>query len=192
MTHDARLGRGARPRPLRPRRARAPARAARRLGPELHRHEDRASRHVLPRAAEPAAAFRLMIGHDRRALRVVVAEQPLRRLRTTRRSDTGVRACRGAAAARPQESESDTPTRLARVRKSRPIRLELRRDSALAYEKLSDPILVKRAKDGDRQALEALLTRHAPRVERLALHFLAIPRTRATRPRRRSPSSASA
>jgi RNA polymerase sigma-70 factor (ECF subfamily) len=61
------------------------------------------------------------------------------------------------------------------VRKSRPIRLELGRSSALAYEKLSDPILVQRAKDGDREALEALLARHAPKVERLALQFLRDP-----------------
>jgi RNA polymerase sigma-70 factor (ECF subfamily) len=37
---------------------------------------------------------------------------------------------------------------------------------------LSDPILVRRAKDGDRRALEALCARHAPRVERLAHHLL--------------------
>jgi RNA polymerase sigma-70 factor (ECF subfamily) len=61
------------------------------------------------------------------------------------------------------------------VRKSRPIRLELRRNGGLAYEKLSDPILVQRAKDGDREALEALLARHAPKVERLALQFLRDP-----------------
>jgi RNA polymerase sigma-70 factor (ECF subfamily) len=42
----------------------------------------------------------------------------------------------------------------------------------LAYEKLSDPILVKRAKDGDRRALAVLCERHAPRVERLAAHLL--------------------
>jgi RNA polymerase sigma-70 factor (ECF subfamily) len=61
------------------------------------------------------------------------------------------------------------------VRKARPITLELRRDGGLAYEKLSDPILVQRAKDGDRQALETLLARHAPKVERLAHQFLRDP-----------------
>ena len=61
------------------------------------------------------------------------------------------------------------------MRKSRPIRFELGRNGALAYEKLSDPILVQRAKDGDREALEALLARHAPKVERLALQFLRDP-----------------
>jgi RNA polymerase sigma-70 factor, ECF subfamily len=55
---------------------------------------------------------------------------------------------------------------------SRPIGQDLRPDPPLAYEKLSDPILVKRAKDGDRKALEALCARHAPRVERLAHHVL--------------------
>jgi RNA polymerase sigma-70 factor (ECF subfamily) len=59
--------------------------------------------------------------------------------------------------------------------KARPIRLDLRRDRNLAYEKLSDPILVTRAKDGDHQALEALLERHAPRVERLARQLLRDP-----------------
>jgi RNA polymerase sigma-70 factor (ECF subfamily) len=61
------------------------------------------------------------------------------------------------------------------VRKARPIRLELRSNGGLLYEKLSDPILVQRAKDGDRQALEALLTRHAPKVERLARQVLRDP-----------------
>ena len=61
------------------------------------------------------------------------------------------------------------------MRKARPIRLELRRDGGLLYEKLSDPILVQRAKDGDREALEALLTRHAPKVERLARQVLRDP-----------------
>jgi len=61
------------------------------------------------------------------------------------------------------------------VRKARPIRLELRRDGGLAYEKLSDPILVQRAKDGDARALEALLARHALKVERLARQFLRDP-----------------
>jgi RNA polymerase sigma-70 factor, ECF subfamily len=40
---------------------------------------------------------------------------------------------------------------------------------------LSDPILVKRAKDGDARALEALCERHAPRVERLAAHLVRDP-----------------
>jgi RNA polymerase sigma-70 factor, ECF subfamily len=52
------------------------------------------------------------------------------------------------------------------------IRQPLRTQSALVYDKLSDPILVTRAKDGDRLALEALCVRHAPRVERLAQHLL--------------------
>ena len=37
---------------------------------------------------------------------------------------------------------------------------------------MSDPILIRRAKDGDRRALEVLCTRHAPKVERLARHLL--------------------
>jgi RNA polymerase sigma-70 factor (ECF subfamily) len=45
------------------------------------------------------------------------------------------------------------------------------RGAPLVYEKLSDPILVTRAKDGDQRALAALCERHAPRVERLALHL---------------------
>jgi RNA polymerase sigma-70 factor (ECF subfamily) len=61
------------------------------------------------------------------------------------------------------------------VRKARPIRRELRPNGGLLYERLIDPILVQRAKDGDRQALEALLTRHAPKVERLARHVLRDP-----------------
>lgn len=45
----------------------------------------------------------------------------------------------------------------------------------LAYEKLSDPILVRRAKDGDARALDALCERHAAKVERLARHLLRDP-----------------
>ena len=55
------------------------------------------------------------------------------------------------------------------------IRQPIRQQAALAYEKLSDPILVTRAKDGDRRALEVLCARHAPRVERLARHLLRDP-----------------
>ena len=51
----------------------------------------------------------------------------------------------------------------------------LRPQAAPVYEKLSDPILVTRAKAGDRLALEALCARHAPRVERLARHLLRDP-----------------
>ncbi len=55
------------------------------------------------------------------------------------------------------------------------IRQPLRAQAAPVYEKLSDPILVQRAKDGDRAALEVLCARHAPRVERLARHLLRDP-----------------
>ena len=58
------------------------------------------------------------------------------------------------------------------MRRSRPIGQDLRLDEPLVYERLSDPILVKRAKDGDRRALAALCERHAPRVEQLAHHLL--------------------
>jgi RNA polymerase sigma-70 factor (ECF subfamily) len=57
----------------------------------------------------------------------------------------------------------------------RPISRDLRPDGPLVYERLSDPILVRRAKDGDRAALSALCERHAPRVERIALHLLRDP-----------------
>src|SRR5437867_1317565 len=53
--------------------------------------------------------------------------------------------------------------------------IELRPARPLDYAKLSDPILVTRAKDGDRKALAALCERHAPRVERLAAQLLADP-----------------
>jgi RNA polymerase sigma-70 factor, ECF subfamily len=61
------------------------------------------------------------------------------------------------------------------VRKARPITQPLRRASAPDYEKLSDPVLVTRAKDGDTRALEALLARHQPKVERLARQILRDP-----------------
>lgn len=57
----------------------------------------------------------------------------------------------------------------------RPIEHSLRRDRPLDYGRLSDPILVRRAKDGDRLALAELCERHAPRIERMARHFLEDP-----------------
>jgi RNA polymerase sigma-70 factor (ECF subfamily) len=51
----------------------------------------------------------------------------------------------------------------------------LRPEPQLAYDRLSDPILVTRAKNGDARALEALCERHEPRVLRLAHHVLADP-----------------
>ena len=54
----------------------------------------------------------------------------------------------------------------------RPIRQPLRAEAPLAYERLSDPILVRRAKDGDRRALEALCARHEPKVQKLARRLL--------------------
>jgi RNA polymerase sigma-70 factor, ECF subfamily len=57
-------------------------------------------------------------------------------------------------------------------RKPRRIVQPLRPERPLDYERLSDPILVKRVKDGDRQALATLCERHAPRVERLSRHLL--------------------
>jgi RNA polymerase sigma-70 factor, ECF subfamily len=52
---------------------------------------------------------------------------------------------------------------------------ETRADPPLAYERLSDVILVTRAKAGDSEALAALCRRHSPKVERLALHLLRDP-----------------
>jgi RNA polymerase sigma-70 factor (ECF subfamily) len=60
-------------------------------------------------------------------------------------------------------------------RRPRPTRRDLRPDRPLVYEKLSDPILVRRAKDGDPRALDALCERHAARAERIALHVLRDP-----------------
>jgi RNA polymerase sigma-70 factor, ECF subfamily len=57
----------------------------------------------------------------------------------------------------------------------RPIRQSFRPEGPLVYARLSDPILVTRAKDGDARALEALCERHAPRVEKLAAHLLRDP-----------------
>ncbi|HUQ22537.1 MAG TPA: sigma-70 family RNA polymerase sigma factor [Gaiellaceae bacterium] len=56
--------------------------------------------------------------------------------------------------------------------RSRPFGPELRPDPPLVHQTLSDPILVRRAKDGDARALEALCQRHALKVERLAHHLL--------------------
>jgi RNA polymerase sigma-70 factor (ECF subfamily) len=57
----------------------------------------------------------------------------------------------------------------------RPIQQSFRPEGPLVYARLSDPILIKRAKDGDTRALEALCGRHAPRVEKVALRLLRDP-----------------
>jgi RNA polymerase sigma-70 factor, ECF subfamily len=56
--------------------------------------------------------------------------------------------------------------------KSRPIEQPLRPERPLDYERLSEPVLVTRAKDGDRRALARLCERHAPKIERLSRHLL--------------------
>ena len=61
------------------------------------------------------------------------------------------------------------------LRRARPIVEPLRPQPALDLRKLSDPIVITRAKDGDARALEELCTRHAPRVEALARHLLSDP-----------------
>jgi len=58
---------------------------------------------------------------------------------------------------------------------SRQITQPLREGRSLAYDRLSDPILVTRAKAGDALALDELCSRHAPKVERLARHLLRDP-----------------
>jgi RNA polymerase sigma-70 factor (ECF subfamily) len=52
---------------------------------------------------------------------------------------------------------------------------DLRPNGPLVYSKLSDPILVRRTKDGDPRALDALCARYADRVHRIALHMLRDP-----------------
>lgn len=59
--------------------------------------------------------------------------------------------------------------------RSRRIVRELRPERPLVYERLSDPILVRRVKDGDQLALAALCARHSDRVHRIALHILRDP-----------------
>ena len=58
------------------------------------------------------------------------------------------------------------------LRRARPIDRPLRPQRPLDYERLSDPILVRRAKDGDPAALAALCERHAPRIQQLSRHLL--------------------
>lgn len=58
------------------------------------------------------------------------------------------------------------------LRRRRPITTAPRRAVRLDYENLGDAVLVRRAKDGDRRALDALCARHQARVERTALRIL--------------------
>ena len=133
----------------------------------------------------------------RSARRWLRPRRPGRRLRaaagSTRSARRRCRACRsGLGAAGAGSRERANRSRAVEcggcnhfAPKSRPIRQPLRAGSSLAYERLSDPILVKRAKDGDRQALEALCARHQPASRRSRGGSSATPRTRATRRRSR-------
>ena len=58
------------------------------------------------------------------------------------------------------------------LRRRRPITTAPRLAARLDYENLGDAVLVRRAKDGDRGALDALVARHQDRVERTALRIL--------------------
>jgi len=60
-------------------------------------------------------------------------------------------------------------------RRRRRIVSEPRQDAPLDYRRLSDPILVRRVKDGDELALAALCDRHAPKVHAIASHVLRDP-----------------
>ncbi len=60
-------------------------------------------------------------------------------------------------------------------RRRRRILSEARQDDPLVYERLSDPILVRRVKDGDKRALVALCNRYSPRVHATARHVLRDP-----------------
>jgi RNA polymerase sigma-70 factor (ECF subfamily) len=60
-------------------------------------------------------------------------------------------------------------------RQGRRIIRELRSEPPVVYARLGDPVLIKRAKDGDGRALDALCARHAPRVEKLARQMLSNP-----------------
>jgi RNA polymerase sigma-70 factor, ECF subfamily len=61
------------------------------------------------------------------------------------------------------------------ARRSRRIVRDLRPDGPLLYDRLSDPILVRRARDGDKLALAALCNRYSDRVHKIASHVLRDP-----------------
>jgi RNA polymerase sigma-70 factor, ECF subfamily len=61
------------------------------------------------------------------------------------------------------------------LRRPRPIGQDLRPERPLDYARLSDPIVITRAKAGDPRALDELCARNVPRVQRLAQHLLADP-----------------
>jgi RNA polymerase sigma-70 factor, ECF subfamily len=132
----------------------------------------------VPGAAETASAFGLLIRHGDGALGVVVQEKTLRRS-----ASLGVAV--GATEASAQLRLDDLGRKGVHIlrlglvkplgRRARPIERPFRPEGPLVYAKLSDPILVRRAKDGDARALEALCERHAPRVEKLAARILRDP-----------------
>lgn len=150
------------------------------LRPEQDRHEDGGPGRGLPASAESPAALGLLLGDRDRSLHVVGLQQPLR-------GGAGVGVSIRVPEPAPQErlhefgSEGvghdprlDLAMKLS-GRRARPIERPFRPEGPLVHARLSDPILVRRAKDGDRRALEVLCERHAPRVERLAAHLLRDP-----------------
>jgi RNA polymerase sigma-70 factor (ECF subfamily) len=64
---------------------------------------------------------------------------------------------------------------LSHSRRAAAVTLRSRARDEVPYPALSDPVLVVRARDGDREALRTLVERHAPAVRRLAAFALADP-----------------
>ena len=137
-----------------------------------HRAEHARAARRVPLAPEPAAPLRLLLGCRDRALRILGPEQTLRGRRdllvdvSLAPELPAEQGRHGLARQRLFHRPLDYfPTVQPPLRKPRPIERSLRPGGVLVYERLSDAILVTRAKDGDERALAALCERHAPKVE---------------------------
>lgn len=128
----------------------------------------------MPVAPSSPSSARLLLGQSDRALGRIRGEQILGggatfRVQVKRRSEAPPQA--GPDRYRCKRPGHDLYTSSAVKPKGanrRRISSPLRADSIIRYERLSDPILIKRAKDGDERALEALCERYAERVGRIA------------------------
>jgi RNA polymerase sigma-70 factor (ECF subfamily) len=144
------------------------------LWPQAKREEQAFLRRSLPFAPPAPSSLRLLLGQRERALGRALGKQIL-----------GGRAARCVQVERHTEAPFQArPDGYRRERyghdlytssavkpqgaNRRRISSPLRADSIIRYERLSDPILIKRAKDGDGKALETLCERYADRVGRIA------------------------
>jgi RNA polymerase sigma-70 factor, ECF subfamily len=151
----------------------------RQLRPQYDREREAGSCLVHPYASKPTAPGGLVLGERDGAMQRVVCRHRLGRRGLGR---VQIRAAEASAQPglndlghEPHAVYSVPAVQPPSSQGRRTTRGELFAGTSLAYDRLSDAILVTRAKAGDPAALAALCERYAPRVEKIALHLLRDP-----------------